>query len=218
MSPTTIVLGDDHTVVRQGLRRLLEAEPDFSILGECADGLGVVSMVERVKPNVLILDLIMPGLGGLEVTRQVGRYSPQTRTVILSMHSSEAYVMEALKNGAAAYVLKESSGEELVQAVREVVAGRRYLSPPLSERVIDTYLQKAENITPDRYESLSARERQVFHLTAEGRTNVEIADRLCISPRTVEAHRAHLMRKLGMRNHTELVRYAIRRGVLSLEG
>ncbi|PLS77204.1 MAG: DNA-binding response regulator [Chloroflexi bacterium] len=215
---TSIVLADDHAVVRQGLRALLVTGAKFSIVGEAADGLEVLQVVERHKPDVLIVDLMMPGLSGLEVTRQVSQRSPQIRIVILSMHANEAYVLEALKNGAAGYVLKDSSADDLVHAVREVAAGRRYLSPPLSERAIEAYIQQqTATATLDRYEALTAREREVFHLTAEGSTNNEIAARLSISPRTVEIHRANVMRKLGLHSQTDVIRFALRRGILPME-
>nr|NIO71757.1 response regulator [Anaerolineae bacterium] len=171
----------------------------------------------RLQPDVLVLDLMMPGLNGLEVTRQVSQRSPRTHVVILSMHPNEAYVLEALRAGAAAYVLKESTSAELVRAVREAVAGRRYLSPPLSERAIEAYMQKAESAALDPYETLTAREREVLHLVAEGHTNAEIAERLFISRRTVETHRANLMRKLGLRTQTDLISYALRQGILPIE-
>ena len=218
MRKTAIVLADDHHVVRQGLRGFLEAEPDFSIAGEAADGLQAVDLVDRVKPDVLVIDLMMPGLSGLDVTRQVRQRSPRTHIVILSMYSNEAYVLEALRNGAAAYVLKDSTAADLVHAVREVVAGRRYLSPPLSERAIETYAEKAKSTSLDPYETLTTRERQVLHLAAEGCTNAEIGDRLSISPRTVETHRANLMRKLGLETQTDLIRYALRRGIIPIDG
>ena len=215
---TSIVLADDHQVVRQGLRALLEAESDFSIAADTGDGLEAVKLVERLKPGVLIVDLMMPGLNGLEVTRQVSKRSPETRVVILSMHTNEAYVLEALTKGATAYVLKESGAQDLVQAVREAVAGRRFLSPPLSERAIEAYVQqKVETGELDPYETLTTREREVLHLTAEGNSNKEIGSRLSISPRTAETHRANLMRKLGLRTLTDLIRYALRRGILPME-
>jgi DNA-binding NarL/FixJ family response regulator len=214
---TTIVLADDHHVVRQGLRVLLEAQPDFQLVGEAGDGLEAVQLTERLKPDVLVIDLMMPSLNGLEATRQVSQRSPHTRVVILSMHANEAYVLESLRNGAAGYVLKDSSAADLVHAVREVVAGRRYLSSPLSERAIEAYIQKATDVTLDPYEMLTNREREVLHLAAEGYTNAEIADQLSISPRTAETHRANLMHKLGLRTHTDLIRYALRRGILPME-
>jgi DNA-binding NarL/FixJ family response regulator len=196
---------------------LLEAEPDFAIVGEVADGLEVADLVEHVKAHVLVLDLMLPGLNGLEVARQVHRRSPQTRIVILSMYANEGYVLEALRNGASAYVLKGASAAELVEAVREVTAGRRYLSPPLSESAIEAYVRKANSAPLDSYETLTTREREVLHLAAEGRSNTEVAARLGISPRTAETHRANLMRKLGLHSQTDLVRYALKRGILPAE-
>jgi len=212
-----LVLADDHPVVRKGLRALLEAEPDLRVAGEAADGLEAVKLSEQEKPDVLIVDWMMPGLGGLEVIRQVRSRSPRTRCVVLSMHANEAYVLEALKNGASGYVLKEESHAAMVEAVRAVAAGRRYLSPPLSEKIIETFLSGGEAVAEDSYERLTDRERGVLHLAAEGRTNSEIADRLCVSPRTVETHRAHLMQKLGLKNQTELIRFALKRGILPKE-
>jgi len=214
---TTIVLADDHPVVQQGLRTLLEAEPDLRIVGQASDGLEAAQLTERLQPDVLVLDLMMPGLNGLEVTRQVSARSRKTRVLILSMYENEAYVLEALRNGAAGYVLKAACSSDLVHAVRTVAAGRRYLSPALSERAIEAYVQKTEAVPLDLYETLTTREREVLHLAAEGFTNPEIADRLCISPRTVETHRANVMRKLGLENQTDLIRYAIRRGIIPLE-
>lgn len=212
-----IVLADDHHIVRQGLRSLLEAEPDFFIVGEAADGLEAVKLAEGLQPDVLVLDLMMPGLGGLDVTWQLSQRVPQTRVIILSMYSNEAYVVKALRNGATGYVLKKSTADDLVGAVRAVIAGRRYLSPPLSEQAIEAYAHKANGGQTDSYELLTAREREVLHLTAEGYTSTEIAARLSISPRTVEMHRANLMRKLNLSNQTDLIRYAVRKGVLPLE-
>lgn len=214
---TAIVLADDHHLVRQALRTLLAAEPDFQVVGEAGDGLEATQVVERLKPDVLVVDLFMPGLGGLEVTREVVRRSPQTRVVILSMYSNEAYVLEAFRNGASGYVLKDSTSADLVQAVRDAVAGRRYLSPPLSQRAIDAYAERSKEAAADAYETLTTREREVLHLAAEGYSNPEIAARLSISPRTAETHRANLMRKLGLHSQTDLVRYAIRRGILPPE-
>lgn len=213
----TIVLADDHHVVRQGLRALLQSEPDFRVVDEAADGLTTLRLVEQLEPDVLVLDLMMPGLGGLEVTRQLTERSVATRVIILSMYANEAYVLQALRNGAAGYVLKRSTADELVRAVREVLTGRRYLSPPLSERAIQAYLDKAREAPPDAYEMLTSRERQVLHQVAEGYTSAEIASHLSISPRTVEMHRANLMHKLDLRSQADLIRFALQRGILPLE-
>jgi two-component system, NarL family, response regulator NreC len=208
---TTIVLADDHHVVRHGLRALLEREQDFSIVGEAADGREVIEVVLRLRPDVLILDLVMPKLQGLEVTQLLTTQTPATRIIVLSMHASEGYVLEALRKGAVAYVLKEATSTELVTAVREVVSGRRYLSPPLSERAISAYVQKTATNALDVYETLTAREREVLRLAAEGYTSTRIAAALSISPRTAETHRANLMRKLALRTQADLIRYALRR-------
>ena len=210
---TTIVLADDHQIVRQGLRALLEAEPGFSVTGEAADGLEVADLVQSVQPDVLILDIKMPGLNGLEVIRQVRRRTPDTYVVILSMYANEAYVMEALRNGAAGYVLKGASSTDLVQAVREVAEGRRYLSPPLSERAIEAYVQKAVASAPDALGKLTDREREVLYFVMEGYKNSQIATRLSISPRTAETHRARMMRKLGLHTQAELIRFTLQLGI-----
>lgn len=217
MTITTIVLADDHPVVRQGLRTLLEAEPGFSLVGEATTGLEALELVERLRPDVLILDLMMPDLSGLEVMRQLRQHWPRTCIVVFSMYSTEAYVLEALRNGAAGYVLKDSLTTDLVRAVREAVAGRRYLSPPLSDRAIEIYAQKAQTPALDPYETLTNREREVLHMAAESRGNTEIAALLSISPRTVETHRSKIMQKLGLRTQTDLIRYALRRGIIPLD-
>ena len=213
----SIMLADDHPVVRRGMQTLLEAEPDFSVIGETGDGLDTVREVERLQPDVLVLDLMMPGLSGLEVLRIIRQRSPRTRVVVLSMHNNNAFVVTALKEGATGYVLKGSEEQNLVHAVREAVAGRRFLSPPVTERAIDAYISQARAAPIDPHDTLTAREREVLQLAAEGKTSGEIAARLHISHRTVENHRANVMRKLGLKNQSELVCYALRRGLITLE-
>ena len=218
MSQIKIVLADDHRIVREGFRALLQVQTGFEIVGETGDGLEAIRLVEQHKPHVLVVDLMMPGLNGLEVARQLTQRSSPTRIVILSMHANEAYVLEALRNGATAYVLKDSTSLDLVRAVHEAVAGRRYLSPPLSEPAIEAYLQKARSADSlDNNATLTTREREVLQLSAEGHTNPEIAARLFISPRTVETHRANFMHKLNLRTQTDLIRFALQRGILRLE-
>jgi len=212
----TIVLADDHHVVRQALKSLLETESGFEFVGEAGDGIEALKVVERLRPRILVCDLMMPGLNGLEVTRQVTK-DTKTRVIILSMHSSDAHVSEALKNGASGYVLKDAQASELVHAIREVAAGRRYLSKPLSQRTIDIYARKLGSTYTDPYDKLTTRERQVLQLAAEGLTNPQISDRLFISPRTTETHRANLMRKLQLQNQSELIRYAVKRGIIQVD-
>lgn len=212
--PITVVLADDHHVVRTGLRALLAAEPDVSVVGEAADGIETVELVERLRPKILVADLMMPTLNGLEVTRQVLRRCPDTRVVILSMYSNEAYVLEALKIGAAGYVLKGATAADLLTAVREAAAGRHYLSPPLSEQAVAAYRERANITEGSAHDTLTTREREVLHLAAEGWTNAEIGRRLSISPRTAETHRSNLMRKLDLHTQVDLFRYAVERGLI----
>lgn len=213
----SVVIADDHEVVRQGIRALLNTDPHFRIAGEARDGVEAVRLVERTKPDILLLDIVMPGLNGIEVIREALKVSSNTRILVLSMHSDESYVVQAFRNGASGYILKDARSQELLEAVRLVAAGQRYLSPPLSQRAIDAYLEKVESEGFDPYDTLTPREREILQLAAEGFTNSDIGERLFISPRTVETHRAHLMRKLSLRSHTDLVLFAVRRGILRVE-
>lgn len=199
------------------MQTLLARERDFSIVGVAADGLETVRLVERLKPDVLVLDLMMPGLSGLEVLRVLRERSPRTRVVILSMHSSSAFIAQALRNGAIGYVLKDSTEENLVFAVKEAAAGRRFLSAPVTEIAISAYIEQSKADPLDPHETLTPRQREVLQLAAEGKTNAETAARLNISHRTVENHRAILMQRLGLQNQSELIRYAIRHGLIPLD-
>lgn len=215
---TRIVLVDDHRIVRQGLRALLQAEPGFEVVAEGATGLEAIQLVERFRPDILVIDLMMPEINGLEATWQIKQRNPETRIIVLSMHADEAYVLEALQNGASGYVLKDSSADDLVQAVHKALLGWRYLSPPLSEEGIEAYIQKSrEALLDDPFETLTKREREVFLLITDGLSNATIAERLSISQRTVESHRANLMRKLKLKTRMDLIRFAIRRGMFFLE-
>jgi DNA-binding NarL/FixJ family response regulator len=213
----TVLLADDHPIVRQGMRHLLEAEPDLTVVGEATDGLQTVQLIEKLKPRVLIVDMMMPGLNGLEILRQVKSRYPSTLSIVLSMQSADTYVVEALKTGASGYVLKDSGPSELVEAVRQVLQGQRFLSPKLSERLINAYLRTSDKTVVDPYETLTDREREVLQMASEGRTTAEIAKQLSISPRTAELHRGRMMNKLGLRNQTDLIRYALKRGILPMD-
>ncbi len=210
---TTVIIADDHEIVRRGLRSLLEAEGSCRVVADVADGLSATQAVDKHKPALLILDLNMPRLHGLEVLKHVRSTSPQTRVIVLSMHNDEPYVIAALRAGASAYLLKGSESQEISRALTEVLAGRRYLSAPLSEWAISALTTRVADAS-DPLATLSPREREVLQLAAEGHDNPGIAEKLFISPRTAETHRANLMRKLGLQSQTDLVRFSIRRGVI----
>lgn len=220
MTETRIVLADDHQVVRLGLRTLLESQPGFTVVAEAGDGLQAVQQVKDHQPDVLVLDLMMPGMTGMEVCREVMRKFPETRIVILSMYNSEAYIADTFSSGAIAYVLKQSTTQDLAEAIHSVSRGERYLSPSLSEQAVEIYLQylqQATEGTKDPLSSLTPRENQVLHLAALGSTNTEIADQLQISRRTVETHRANMMHKLGLNSHLDLLRFAMEKNILPIQ-
>lgn len=215
---TKILLADDHQVVRLGLRTLLESEPGFRVIAEARDGNSVLKLVEQHRPEVVVLDMMMPGLNGVEAARQIQQRFPEIGIVILSMFDNEAYVVEALYSGAQAYVLKSSTTDDLIVAIKSVLAGQRYLSPKLSEQAINTYIryvQEAKSGELDVFETLTPRQRQVLLLAAGGKTNAQIAEQLSISVRTVESHRLNMMRKLGLRSQIDLARFAMDRGIIS---
>jgi DNA-binding NarL/FixJ family response regulator len=212
---TTVVLAEDHHIVRQGLKALLTGEKNFKLLGEAADGLEAVALVGRCQPNVLVLDLMIPRLHGLEVLRRVHDEHPATRVIVLSAHAEEHYVVASLRSGALGYVLKDCATSNLIEAIRVVASGKRYLSPALEERAIEAFFQNPIQTGLDPYETLTERERLILQLAAEGLSNPDIARKLFISPRTAETHRANLMRKLTLHSQTDLVRYAIRKKIIT---
>jgi DNA-binding NarL/FixJ family response regulator len=212
-----VVLADDHALLREGVRRILEAS-GIPVTGEVGDGLRVLEAVERLKPDVLLLDLGLPGLHGLDILREVTRRAPSTRVLVLSADGRDDFVVQALRNGAAGYLLKGCRAEELLQAVTEVAAGGYHLSSSLSASLARAVGDEGGGTGAPAYESLTPREREVFHLMAEGLTNAAMAERLFISGRTVETHRANIMRKLGLRTQTDVVLLALRRGILTIEG
>ena len=214
MSVTTVVLADDHHIVRHSLRVMLETKPNFRVVGEAEDGLQALELLESLKPDVIVLDVMMPKLGGLEVARQARKRSAATRVVILSMYADEAYVIEALRAGAQAYVLKTCSPEEFVTAIKEAVLGHTYLSPPLSDLAIRAYINAAQASSLETPEPLTPREREVLHLAAQGYTTSQIAEILSISQQTAQTHRRNMMSRLKLHSQTELVRYAIEKGIL----
>jgi DNA-binding NarL/FixJ family response regulator len=210
-----LLLGDDHTLVRHGLLKLMEEQPAWEVVAEVGDGREAVRAAIALKPDVAILDVAMPLLNGIDAAQQILRRVPATRILMLSMHSDEAYVTRALQAGATGYLLKDSAGTDLLKAVEAVAAGRAFFSPAIERLMLDDYVRRAGGGVSDRYETLSEREREIFQLIAEARSNKEVAALLDISPATVETHRARILQKLDIHNVAELVLYAVRRGVIS---
>lgn len=213
MEPIRVILADDHTLVRAGIRSLLEDIEDIEVVGEAADGPAVLRLAEAQHPAVVLLDIGMPGMSGLEVVRRLSIIDRSIRVVMLSMHEAEEYVLEALRSGAAGYLLKDAAVAELEIALRAVARGETYLSPAVSRRVVDDYVSRAGEID-DALSDLTPRQREVLRLVAAGRTSKEIAQELGLSYRTVEAHRMNLMRRINVHDTAGLVRYAIRAGVM----
>lgn len=207
-----VVLLDDHPIVRQGVHNLLDTVPTFSVVGEAGDGIEGLELIQRLRPDVLIVDVMMPGLNGLDVIKQALKRLPRMRIIVLSMQSADSYVVEALNSGAAGYVLKETGPNEIIQAIRKVMQGEKYLSPKLSQRLMEASVGRKGVVDP--YETLTNRERQILHLIVEGLTSPQIAEKLVLSPRTVELHRSRIMKKLDLHNQTDIFRYALERGIL----
>ena len=213
-----VLLADDHTIVRQGVRMCLEAMGDIDVVAESEDGQTAVHLAQQLRPDVAVVDLTMPRLNGVDAIRQIKRDVPEVEVVVLSVHDSEAYVVQALRAGAAGYVLKRNAATELVAAIRAAQDGQAYLHPSIARRVIDDYVSRiraAEDVPAEPHERLlTPREREVLQLAAEGHSTRAIAGLLCLSTKTVEHHRASLMTKLGLHGQTELVKYAIRAGLI----
>ncbi len=213
MKPIRVLLADDHTLVLAGIRGLLTKLAGVEVVGEAADGHETLRVAEALHPDVVLLDIGMPGLNGLEVAERLRKFDPAIRVVILSMHASEEYVVRALRAGAAGYLLKDSAVAELEVAIRSVARGETYLSPPVSKRVVDDYVSRTGGIS-DPLAALTARQREILQLVAEGHTSKEIAQRLGLSYRTIETHRNQLMKRLGVTDLTGLVRFAVRAGLV----
>ena len=211
-----IVLAEDHTILREGLRALLSADPGFEIVGEAEDGRKAVRCVEKLTPDLLLMDLSMPRMSGMDAISEIKKRYPETKIIALTVHKTEEYLLTTLQAGADGYVLKDATHNELVMAIHNVMAGKRYLSPGISEKVIEGYLEgKEDSLTASSWQKLSQREREVLKLIAEGYKNKEIAEDLCISLKTVEKHRANLMKKLDLHNAAVLTVYAVKRGLVS---
>ena len=211
-----ILLADDHTLVRQGLRRILEEQPEWRVVAEAGNGLDAVSLAADLQPDIVILDIGMPKLNGLEAARQITKKAPEARVLILSMHADEVHITKAVEAGAAGYLVKDSADRELVNAVTATAEGKSYFSPAAAAVLLDEYRRAlARRGVTDRYDLLSDREREVLQLMAEGRSTKAIATLLGVSPATIETHRAHVFEKLDLHSVAEAVLYAVRRGLIS---
>ena len=214
----TVFIADDHAVMREGLRLILQAEGDITVIGDAPDGRQAVRETQRLAPDVVILDIAMPVLNGIEATAQISNSKAATRVIILSMHSSKEHIFRALEAGAMGYLLKESAGKEMVKAVRAVYSGQRFLSDRISHKVIEDYiLQRRADSKESLIKQLSPREREVLQLVVEGQSSAQIARSLFLSPKTVETYRSRLMHKLGIKDLPALVKFAIQHGITSLE-
>ena len=211
-----ILLADDHTVMRAGLRLLLERHQDFEVVGEAADGRQAVDIATELKPAVVVMDIAMPQLNGVEAARQIMNRDPETAIVMLSMHSDESYVLRSLKAGARAYLLKDSAEADLVSAIQAIIEGKSFFSPGVRALLKEDYIHRLAKFgADDTYELLTAREREVLQLVAEGRSNKEVAALLNLSLYTVETHRTHILQKLNLHSVPDLILYAVRKGIIS---
>ncbi len=211
-----IVIAEDHTILREGLKSLLRADPDFDIVGEAEDGRDAIRRVQTLSPDLVLMDLSMPRMNGLDALKEIKKQNPEAKILVLTVHKTEEYVLTTLQAGADGYVLKDATHSELVMAIKNVLMGKRYLSPGISEKVIEGYLEGRKEIkTSSAWATLTQREREILKLIAEGYKNKEIADYLFISLKTVEKHRANLMRKLDLHNAAALTAYAMEKGLVT---
>ncbi len=216
MSKIKILIADDHKILRQGIRSLLASQLDIEVIGETSDGPETLKETFRLKPDVVLMDIGMPNLNGFEATRQIKKKLPEVKILILTMYRDDEYVLQALHSGASGYVLKDVAVEELVSAIRAVYNNQYYLCPSISRSVIEASLGKTERAEKEPYTLLTSREREILQLIAEGYTNKEVAAKLFISAKTVDAHRSHIMEKLDIHEVAQLVKYAIRKGITDL--
>jgi DNA-binding NarL/FixJ family response regulator len=216
MTRLRILLADDHTLVRHGLRRILEDRAEWQVIGEAGDGRVSVTMTLEHRPDVVVMDIGMPLLNGIDATRQIVHKWPDARVLMLSMHKDEPYVARAFQAGVKGYLLKDSVGSDLIQAVEAVAKGQPFFSPEIASKMVSDYVRRLGDArVSDPYEALSDREREIFQLIAEAYSNKDIANMLGISPATVETHRARILQKLDIHNAAEVVLYAVRRGIIS---
>ncbi len=215
MQKIRVIVADDHTLVREGVRMILAKESDLEVVGEASDGQQALGLVESLKPDVVIMDISMPGMGGIEATQRLKERHPKVAVLALTMHEEESYVFRLLRAGASGYVLKRAAAHDLVQAVRAAARGESFLYPSVARKVLEDYLKRVEaGEGRERFDGLTEREKEILTLIAQGSSNQEIAQQLFVSIKTVQTHRAHILEKLNLHDRTELVRYAIRKGLI----
>jgi len=213
-----IVLAEDHAILREGLKSLLSSSQDFEVIGEAADGREAIRSVEKLKPDLILIDLSMPRMNGMEAIREIRRLSKEVKIIVLTVHKSEEYILATFKAGADGYVLKDATHQELLMAIKSVLKGKNYISPEISEKVLEGYLEGRKRLkSQTSWETLTSREREILKLIAEGYKNKEIAEELCISVKTVEKHRSNLMEKLNLHNVQALTAFAIEKGLVTRE-
>ena len=217
MKKIKVVVADDHTILRQGIKALLNNQEEIEVVGEAKDGREAIKVIEELLPDVILMDIAMPGLNGLEATRRIKKKFPKTKVVVLTMHTNEEYIFQILNAGADGYLVKETAFQDLISAINSVHRGEAFMSPSISKKVMTDYIQRAQGEEKVGFDTLTTREREILQLVAEGNSNKKIAEVLFISPKTVETHRAHIMDKLNIHDRAGLIKYAIRKGMINLD-
>jgi two-component system response regulator NreC len=217
MRKIKVVVADDHTILRQGIKALLDNQEGIEVVGEAKDGREAIKTIEELLPDVILMDIAMPGLNGLEATRRIKKKFPKTKVVVLTMHANEEYIFQILNAGADGYLVKETAFQDLISAINAVHKGAAFMSPSISKKVMTDYIQRAQGEEKVGFDTLTTREREILQLVAEGNSNKKIAKALFISPKTVETHRAHIMDKLNIHDRAGLIKYAIRKGMINLD-
>jgi len=217
MRKIKVVVADDHTILRQGIKALLDNQEGIEVVGEAKDGREAIKTIEELLPDVILMDIAMPGLNGLEATRRIKKKFPKTKVVVLTMHANEEYIFQILNAGADGYLVKETAFQDLISAINAVHKGEAFMSPSISKKVMTDYIQRAQGEEKVGFDTLTTREREILQLVAEGNSNKKIAEALFISPKTVETHRAHIMDKLNIHDRAGLIKYAIRKGMINLD-
>lgn len=217
MGKIKVLIADDHTILRQGIKALLDNQSGIEVIGEAKDGREALTLIERLLPDVILMDIAMPGLNGLEATRRIKKKFPKIKVLVLTMYTNEEYVFQILNAGANAYLVKETAFQDLISAIKAVYRDEAFMSPSISKKVIHRYTQRVRETNDTACDILTTREREILQLIAEGSSSKKIAEALFISPKTVETHRTHIMDKLNIHNRTDLIKYAIRKGIVDID-